>query len=271
MNTLAPLSRFFYPVQPRFREGGEGVMYAERAPNALLSGYICCYWQLKSTRPLADPFSYSAVADGCIDLFFDLNDLKENFVMGFSSCYTTFALQDTFNYAGIRFFPGAFPALYNIRASELTNQCQYISDVIPRAYNLLKDLLADLPGLERIGPRLDHYFKKMILAKGNGIDARFAVSLDAILRSGGTLSVEKDISAPVSPRHLRRLFDFYIGAAPKEFNKIVRFQKFLSGNMTRASVRKEKLYYDAGYYDQSHFIKDFKALYGTAPMKAFTE
>lgn len=268
MDALTSLSKLFRPVQPRFREGGVDVIYQELAPDALLSGYLCCYWQLESVRPLSSPFLYNAVADGCIDLFFDMNQPGENFVMGFSSGYTSFALENKFRYAGIRFFPGAFPVLFNIRALELTNQCQYISTVIPHVHSALKDLMINPSGIAGIKAQLDHYFKKLVFSKEPSVDLRFAESLGTILQAGGTVNIEKDISTSVSPRHLRRLFDFYVGAAPKEFNKIVRFQKLLSGDITRDSLKKDKLYYDAGYYDQSHFIRDFKALYGVAPMKA---
>lgn len=271
MSALTFLSHFFHPAQPRFREGGGDVIYHEFAPDAFLSGYLCCYWQLQSVRPLSSPFLYNAVADGCIDLFFDMDQPEENFVMGFSSGYTSFELERNFRYCGIRFFPGAFPLLYNIKASELTNQCQYISAVIPHAHHALKDVMTNPGGIAGIKPQLDQYFKKLVVSKEACIDHRFASSLGTILQSGGSLNIEKDLAASVSPRHLRRLFDFYIGAAPKEFYRIVRFQKLLGGNITRESLKKDKLYYDAGYYDQSHFIRDFKALYGIAPLKAFVE
>jgi AraC-like DNA-binding protein len=238
------------------------------APDAALAPYICCYWQLRTNQILIHNFNYTAIADGCIDFFFDLDNPDEQFVMGFSSAYTAFSLKKNFNYAGIRFFPGAFPALYNVRASELTNQCQPIGEVMPRADAQLKALLAGQSLLRHIKPRLDSYFKNSILAGSVNVDFRFITSLHNILKTGGALSVEQ-LSKDVSPRHLRRLFDFYIGAAPKELNKIIRFQKFLRSNTSREMLKQEKLYYNLGYYDQSHFIKDFKLLYGLSPLKAF--
>lgn len=269
MNDFINLRRFFNPVQPRFNEGGDGVIYSELAPASSLSGFICCYWHLASTKSFSVPFVYTVVADGCIDFFFDLNDPREYFVMGFSSAHASFPLQKDFNYVGVRFFPGAFPALFNIEASLLTNQCYFISEVVPEVSKKLKGLLTRSSNFEHIKVSFDHYFREKILAGDVNFDRRFAESLAAVLRSGGSLNVERDVASTVSPRHLRRLFDFYIGGSPKEFSKIVRFQKFLNGIQSRHALRNEKSYYTMGYYDQSHFIKDFKQFYGAAPLKAF--
>lgn len=270
VSPLFRLSKLYHPVQPRCKDGGEAVSYREVDPDPLLSGLIYCYWQLQSTKPLSNDFQYNVVADGCIDLFFDLNNPHESYVMGFASEYSTFSLTKHFNYAGIRFFPGAFPSLYNIEASALRNQCQNIEVVIPHANKTLKNLLVSQYGLERLKPGFDSYFKKIVISKNISIDSRFVESLSDILGSAGALKIEKDISTCISKRHLRRLFDFYIGAPPKEFNKVVRFQKFLGHSKTRHCLKNEKVYYDMGYYDQSHFIKDFKVLYGATPLKAFT-
>ena len=100
------------------------------------------------------------------------------------------------------------------------------------------------------------------------MDSRLATALHAILCSNGAFNIQQ-LDTGISARHLRRLFDFYIGVAPKEFHKIMRFQKLLRRSPTRAMLRDEKFYYDLGYYDQSHFVKDFKSLYGVVPRKAF--
>lgn len=270
MSNPERLGKLFYPVQPRAREAGHGVVYNELLPDPLLRDYICCYWQLKTTEPLISSFPYSVVTDACIDFFFDLNSEHENFVAGFSSASTTFALTNTFNYLGIRFFPGAFPSLYHIRASELTNDVHALRDVVPQACKKLRDLISGSTDVACTQSLLDRYFKEKVYTQPVRVDQRFIESLRTIFQAPGGFSIEKDLAA-ASPRHLRRLFDFYIGASPKEFHKVIRFQKLLAKGPTREFLRKEKFYYDAGYYDQSHFIHDFKSLYGVAPLKAFTQ
>ena len=73
----------------------------------------------------------------------------------------------------------------------------------------------------------------------------------------------------ISPRQLRRLFEYYIGDSTKTFSKVVRFQNILKAKPSTQSLRENKLFYDTGYFDQAHFIKDFKNFYGVTPGKVF--
>ena len=80
------------------------------------------------------------------------------------------------------------------------------------------------------------------------------------------MKIESDLkNIGISPRQLRRLFDFYIGSSPKTFSQVIRFQNILNAKPSAESLRKNKLFFDAGYYDQAHFIKEFKTMYGQTP------
>ena len=83
------------------------------------------------------------------------------------------------------------------------------------------------------------------------------------------LNVETDLNTGISPRQLRRLFEFYIGDSAKTFSQVVRFQNILRAKPSSQSLRQNKLFFDVGYYDQAHFVKEFKNFYGVTPSKAF--
>ncbi len=75
--------------------------YAEFSPTILLyRRFIYCYWELKTTAPLDEPFICHVVADGCIDIYFEAPHGKPsaNWVMGFSKQYTEFQLDNQFHY-----------------------------------------------------------------------------------------------------------------------------------------------------------------------------
>ena len=122
--------------------------------------------------------------------------------------------------------------------------------------------------LPSLAPKLDHYFLQTVQAKQLAVDNRVFEAIHCILQSQGIINVEKELNTGISPRQLRRLFTYYIGDTPKTFCKVVRFQNILQAKPSRQSLRKNKLFFDLGYYDQAHFIKDFKHLYGLTPGSA---
>lgn len=67
-----------------------------------------------------------------------------------------------------------------------------------------------------------------------------------------------------SPRHLNRLFNQYLGMSMKSFSRLVRINKsfrLLNERTNTLAVICEKL----GYYDVSHFVKDFKVVCNITP------
>ncbi|WP_346770839.1 DUF6597 domain-containing transcriptional factor, partial [Flavobacterium filum] len=116
------IRRLYRPVQPTVKQAGQNVSYREVSPDDTISNIIYCYWELKTNERLNDPFTYRVVADGCIDIFFQLDNPSENFVMGFCKKYTEFPLDNYFHYIGIRFLPTMFPALFKVNAKELSNR-----------------------------------------------------------------------------------------------------------------------------------------------------
>ena len=88
-----------------------------------------------------------------------------------------------------------------------------------------------------------------------------------ILGSGGCLPIE--ILAErmgIGFRKLDRRFNTRVGLPPKTLCRIIRFQRALK-MIERASVRPDwvRIALDCGYYDQPHFIREFKAFAGTEP------
>lgn len=76
----------------------------------------------------------------------------------------------------------------------------------------------------------------------------------------------KDI--PLSRDPFEKRFRQAIGATPKQFSGIVRFRNLLAryplmDNLTRAA-------YASGYFDQAHFIKDFRIFTGKTPGDFFS-
>jgi AraC-like DNA-binding protein len=269
ISPLPDIRTLFRPLQPTTR-GAEGqVSYREALPDQHLRNWIYCYWELKTLAPLASAFHYRVVADGCMDIFFETSDPGRPYIMGFSSSYTEFPLPGVFHYTGVRFLPGAFPLLYGIKAAELTNRFEELHHVVPLLSKAMATLNPVSTDLDDITSLFDLLFLKALNNPARTPDHRFYEAMELILRARGTAQLNQDLGTGISPRQLRRLFDDYIGDSPKTFSKIVRFQHILQAKPSAESLRKNKIFFNAGYYDQAHFIKEFKMLFGNTPAAAF--
>jgi AraC-like DNA-binding protein len=259
----------YIPVQPTVKQSAAKVSYQEFAPDSALQGIIYCYWRLHTISPLDEPFVYRVVADGCIDIFFELHNPSENFAMGFCKRNTEFPLENSFNYVGVRFLPTMFPQLFKINAAELSNRFESLDIVVPETANFIASAFGADLSFPETKARLDDYFLNMLKDIVFNPDPRFYQALSIILENYGVLNIEKDLDTGLSPRQLRRLFEYYIGDSAKTFSQVVRFQNILRAKPSQESLRENKLFYESGYYDQAHFIKEFKNLYGVTPGKAF--
>ena len=263
------IRQLYRPVQPSVKQAGSGVTYREILPDERLQRIIYCYWELNTTEKLPTPFLYQVVADGCIDIFFQLDEPAKSFVMGFCKKYTTFPLGHAFHYVGIRFLPAMFPALFAIDAKKLGNRFEKLELVLKEPSVFIKDNFSAKDSFEEIKSKLDRYFIDLLSKTVIAIDTRFQNALNIILKNYGVVDIQTDLDVGLSPRQLRRYFTYYVGGTAKTFSQVVRFQNILHAKPSTQSLRENKVFFDLGYYDQAHFIKEFKNFYGVTPGQAF--
>mgnify|MGYP001794336744 FL=1 len=269
MEISSDIRNLYTPIQPTVKQTADRVSYREFLPDASLQSFIYCYWELKTSQPLKEAFNYRVVADGCIDIFFSLDKPTDNFVMGFCREYTEFELDSSFHYIGIRFLPTMFPQLFKVDASLLSNRFEHLTAVVPNTAAYISSHFSPEQSLHEIQELLDSWFLTIITKTDFDSDNRLYEAIHIILQNSGVINVQTDLNTGISPRQLRRLFKFYIGDSAKTFSKVVRFQYILRAKPSGQSLRENKLFYDVGYYDQAHFIKEFKNFYGVTPSKAF--
>jgi len=90
-------------------------------------------------------------------------------------------------------------------------------------------------------------------------------ALAAIYRSDGGVRISelaRDLHSSQSP--LEKRFRRYVGASPKKFAGIVRLRKMIAA-LERGRGHLDAMDYLDDYYDQAHFIKDFKRFTSLTP------
>jgi AraC-like DNA-binding protein len=270
VKTAAIIRQSYTPVQPTTWQPATGVAYHEYAPDPRLRDWVYCYWQLQAPQPLAAPFAYRVVADGCVDTFFDFADPADSLVMGFCNQFMEFLLHGPFQYVGVRFLPTMFPQLFRVDSSELSHRTLPLLAVAPALAQSIANYFE--PGLAchtTVGERLDQCLLPLVAQARPTDDARLFRAIGQILTAPGPVHLPTALDTGLSPRQLRRLFECYVGDTPKIFSQVVRFQRLLRTNPSRQSLRQDKSFFDLGYYDQAHFSKEFKLFSGLTPNQAF--
>lgn len=268
MNKLKSIREYYKPIQPTVSANDNEISYQELKPNREIENFIYCFWQLKTQKLLKSDYNYRVVSDGCIDIFFEHKKPNESFVMGFCRKFVQFPIGKEFDYIGIRFLPSAFPHLFRVNARTLSNQSQELNKILPNFSEWINSEIKPSHSFENITKILN---EKIIRFSKKDIpyDHRFLDSLNLIFHKNGYLNTEKDLNTGLSPRQLRRIFNFYIGTTAKSFSNVVRFQHILNAKPSKQSLKENKLYFDVGFFDQAHFVKNFKTYYGVTPSEAF--
>ena len=101
-------------------------------------------------------------------------------------------------------------------------------------------------------------------------DKLVLAALAAIHKSKGNIRIkELTEQLHVSQSPLEKRFRQAVGASPKKYASIVRLKSIIQ-QYDKASSFTE-LGYETGFYDQAHFIKEFKNFTGDTPEKFFSD
>ena len=141
----------------------------------------------------------------------------------------------------------------NTDGESLLNR-QAVADVIDR--------LRNCPDAEARIATVENYLCSLLLDRP--IDRVVAAITVEMQQAQGLCRIDTMADrAGISKRQLERRFNEIIGVSPKKFASIIRFQSVLQ--LSPRNKNLTALAYDAGYFDQAHFIKDFQAFAGESP------
>jgi AraC-like DNA-binding protein len=166
---------------------------------------------------------------------------------------------------GVRFRAGGLSPFVREPMTRYTNRTPEIAevfgDVARQVEASLSDRRSDIDGQKEL---LDAFLlERMELDPSY---ATFTAVKTDVENNGGLEPVEEICrDAGISARNLGRLFGRFLGFSPKYFARIVRFQKALRILMSDTKTTLGTVSAECGYFDQSHFVKDFRRFTGGVP------
>jgi len=242
-------------------------------PSPALRDLIKSYYLVEAT--ITEITQDTFFADGCPEIVFNQgldfyrNDKIEPWakVIGQITDPLTVQAKGQGKSFGIWFHPHGFSMISDIPAKELTNTAIALDSVFP--VDLLEFIGECLAGnkIIRLIHLLNERFERMVGTHrdtSQAAIARFVIKELSQNTSGSSLA---DIAAlcNITPRYLQRIFADKIGLRPKQLQRIMRFQHTLSALTTTEKKELTRITYDAGYCDQSHFIREFRQFTNMSP------
>jgi AraC-like DNA-binding protein len=166
----------------------------------------------------------------------------------------------------IVFRPHGVKSFFNFPITELLNENLSLQELANNEATELEDRLFNSPNNKQRIIHLESFLIKRLI-HSNEFE-RVEHALKIIENSKGLIKAQ-DIAHDVclGIKQFERTFSKYVGVNPKKFASIVRLQNVIQMK-SKNKKSMSQLAYDNGYYDQSHFIHDFKSLTGLTP-KAF--
>jgi AraC-like DNA-binding protein len=166
---------------------------------------------------------------------------------------------------GIQFQPGgAFP-FFRMPACELENTSADMDDLWPRAARELRELLLEAQTIDAMfALAAQSLLRQLVRPLELHPAVRFArrqfctrphrISVAAVLGETG-----------LSQRRFIQIFHEQVGLTPKAFCRVQRFQRILATVHGEQEVDWPDVALCCGYYDQAHFIHDFREFSGLTP------
>ncbi|WP_158963049.1 DUF6597 domain-containing transcriptional factor [Myroides fluvii] len=243
--------------------------YQEILPLPALQAYIRYFWVLESGEEQVGSKQFKILPDGIPALIYQdtPNRFRDEqrqytpqlYVYGAFTTYTNQLVDGPFRIIGAYFEPTALKAIFKFDASELANQNVPLDDLVSTS---LLDQLQQAPTTqEKIELLSDFVLQQVQTLRYANQKAIFASTL---LQRGRSLA-EVQAQMNLSERTLERLIKQHVGMTPKLFSRIMRFQTSLQLLKTTDFNTLTTLVYQQDYFDQSHFIREFKTFTGNNP------
>ncbi|SHH11498.1 helix-turn-helix domain-containing protein [Flavobacterium defluvii] len=165
-----------------------------------------------------------------------------------------------------RIYPHASSLFFSDPLCEFTN---YATDMYDVSKNDNKELYEKIMEAKELTSKiniLENYFLQQL--KKNETRLKKVSTVKAI---GNIVSLNQSLDLPalaqysgLSERYIQKLYLSNIGISPSAFTSVLRFNKSLD-LVLNTSESLTTIAYDCGYYDQAHFIKEFKKFTGITP------
>lgn len=251
------------------------------APSAPLSAFVAQLWDcdVDPQAPALERLLPSPAASIVINLLEDQTRLYRDDPAGgalvcerasgsvFGGPSTTSAMIDTAEQVrvmGVVFHPGGAAPLLRENLAALDGRDIDLAPLLgDRATGLRERLLATSDAATRLR-LLERWLLGLVRAPGRDRRVQHALTrLDHAPAVAGIATLSGELG--LSPRRFGALFVEQVGLSPKRYARLRRFQGVIAQVHRRQAVDWARVAADAGFHDQPHLVREFRAFAGLSP------
>jgi AraC-like DNA-binding protein len=256
-NATEPRPKLDRPRGPLLRPPGSRT--GRISPSADLAPSVERYWWVR--WDLSEPAVAEVLSYPSIHVTFEPH---ESVILGVVRAKFTRRLEGRGQVFAVKFRPGMFRPRYGVPVIRLTNRSEPLGERFGMpAAELGAEIFATEDELSR-AKILEAALRATLPAPD--ADAELARDLVELVRREPSLTSVTELCAAsgLAPRSMQRLFRDHVGVGPKWVVRRFRLQEAAELlETTRDSVG--AIAARLGYFDQAHFVRDFKAVVGKAP------
>ncbi len=255
--------------------------YLEFKPIEPLSDYIQLIWILESENSEDYYPREKILPDGIVEVIFHYRDpfvtslsdgSKSIQPLGFAISQMRKFIEIESNgqigFISIRFYPWGAYHFFNEPIKNFLDGTISLDRIWPKDYQNIISQLPKINDNEKVELIQDYLLDKLSVYKKDSKVTDDTIKL--IRNTKGLLSVEElSEKSGLSYKQLERRFLSTLGTTPKIFSRISRFLHLCHNLKEYKSTSLSKLTYELGYFDQSHFIKEFKEFTSITPKEFF--
>lgn len=256
--------------------------YQTYQPHPDLESIISCYWTLEVPAAM-DVQRQRIVPDGTIEMAFILGDdikrytSEEEFIiqprsMVLGQIIDPFYIEPTgtVNTFAIRFYPYGFANFVSVSLKDLAKTETPIEMLFgEEAAKKLEQDIIQATGTEQRIEIIESFLQNKLneqVMVSNIVTNIVRETIDTLLATKGNASITDILKGDLSKRRqLERMFVKQVGVSPKQLGKLIRLQSALKMLLNQEDESLTNIAYSSEYYDQAHFIKDFKEFTGVSP------
>lgn len=230
------------------------------SPSLSLSFFVEHYWSVRWDMRETGPLVQENLPFPSVHLVFEKGNTK---IFGVVSGKFSKALEGKNRVFGIKFRPGAFYPFYRKPISGFTDKTLTLEEVFGIPSLPLEEEVFSMDSEEELVRFAEKFLYERLPEEDKTVETINRI-IEEISNKREIIKVEDIVEfSGLNKRTLQRMFQQYVGVGPKWVINRYRMFEILD----RVSERTDwaDLALELGYFDQSHFIKDFKRMVGLSP------